>query len=222
MKIFIVYAHHEQKSFNNAMFQTAVKTFTNAGHTVRVSDLYAMQFNPVSDHTNFLQLKNPSFLKQQLEELHATAVKGFSKAIDEEQEKLEWCDLLILQFPLWWFGLPGILKGWVDKVFAMGRIYGQGRVYEQGVMKGKRALLSLTTGGTKESYLADGVNGDLAGILRPIHRGVLEFTGFSVLAPQVVYGPVRQSKLELENELLAWSNRLQIISAESAIEVGRY
>jgi NAD(P)H dehydrogenase (quinone) len=49
---------------------------------------------------------------------------------------LESADLLIMQFPLWWFGLPAILKGWVDRTFAMGRLYGGGKVYGSGVMKG--------------------------------------------------------------------------------------
>jgi NAD(P)H dehydrogenase (quinone) len=34
-------------------------------------------------------------------------------------QKIEWCDLMIWQFPLWWFSVPAILKGWFDRVFAM-------------------------------------------------------------------------------------------------------
>ena len=41
-------------------------------------------------------------------------------------DKLAWCEVLIFQFPLWWLGLPAILKGWVDRVFAVGRAYGGG------------------------------------------------------------------------------------------------
>jgi hypothetical protein len=48
---------------------------------------------------------------------------------------------------LWWFGLPAALKGWAERVFAMGRTYGGGHIDETGVFRGKRALLSLTTGG---------------------------------------------------------------------------
>jgi NAD(P)H dehydrogenase (quinone) len=50
-------------------------------------------------------------------------------------------------------------------------------------------MLSLTTGGPQEAYQPDGFNGDIHAILRPIHRGMLEFTGFSVLQPQIVYTP---------------------------------
>lgn len=68
-------------------------------------------------------------------------------------DKLFWCDALILQFPLWWFGLPAILKGWVDRVFASGRrIYGGGKWYDRGVFAGKRAMCSVTIGGPPPIY----------------------------------------------------------------------
>jgi NAD(P)H dehydrogenase (quinone) len=51
---------------------------------------------------------------------------------DREIAKIEAADLMIWQFPLWWFGLPAILKGWAGRVFAMGRTYGNGHVYETG------------------------------------------------------------------------------------------
>ena len=147
MKVFIVHAHAEPKSFNGALFQTAQDTLRAAGHAVVTSDLYAMKFDPVSDRRNFTTVKNPEFFKQQIEEMHATEVGGFAPDVEAELRKMEACDLMIWQFPLWWFGLPAILKGWADRVFAMGRTYGGERFYENGVFKGKRALLSVTTGG---------------------------------------------------------------------------
>ena len=84
---------------------------------------------------------------------------------------------MIRQFPLWWFGLPSLLKGWVDRVFAMGRTYGGERIYANGVFRGKRAMLSLTTGGPQQAYLQGAFNGDISAILRPIHRGMLQFVG---------------------------------------------
>lgn len=71
----------------------------------------------------------------------------------------------------------------------MGRTYGAGRFYKEGVFRGKRAMLSLTTGGPSEVYEKGGWNGDIEAILRPIQRGILEFVGFSILAPHIVYGP---------------------------------
>jgi NAD(P)H dehydrogenase (quinone) len=135
MTVFIVSAHPEPKSFNGALFQTAQETLRAAGQTVVTSDLYAMEFVPVSDRRNFTTVKNPELFKQQIEEMHATEVGGFASDLEAELRKMEACDLIIWPFPLWWFGLPGILKGWVDRVFAMGRTYGCERFYENGVFQ---------------------------------------------------------------------------------------
>jgi NAD(P)H dehydrogenase (quinone) len=222
MKVFLVYAHAEPKSFNGALFQTAQDTLRAAGHVVTVSDLYAMEFDPVSDRRNFVTVKNPDFFKQQIEEMHATEVGGFAPDVEAELRKMEACDLMIWQFPLWWFGLPAILKGWADRVLAMGRTYGGGKVYDTGVFKGRRALLSLTTGGPAASYQPDGLNGDINGVLRPIHRGILQFVGFEVLAPQICYAPVRLPAEDRTAVLAVWADRLRGIEHERAFEVGRY
>src|SRR5215813_9590092 len=148
MNVFIVHAHHEPTSFNAAMTRTAQEALARAGHEVVLSDLYAMGFDPVSDRRNFTTVANPDLYRQQSEETHAAAHDGFAPELQREMDKLFWCDALILQFPLWWFGLPAILKGWIDRVFASGgRIYGGGKWYDRGVFTGKRAMCALTIGG---------------------------------------------------------------------------
>ena len=222
MNAFIVLAHPEPHSFNGALFRAAQDGLRTAGHAVVLSDLYAMKFDPVSDRRNFTTIKNPEYFKQQIEEIHATEVNGFAPDVEAELRKMEACDLMIWQFPLWWFSLPGILKGWVDRVFAMGRTYGGERFYENGVFKGKRALLSLTTGGPGEVYLKGGWNGDIQAILRPIQRGILRFTGWEVLAPNIVYAPVHLSDEQRQASLDAWAARLRGIETERPIEVGEF
>jgi len=221
MKILIIYAHPEPQSMNSTMFKSAIDTLINAGHEVKVSDMYAMRFNPVSDRSNFTTVNDPAFFKQQLEEEYASQANGFAAFIEEEQQKVEWCDLMVWQFPLWWFSIPAILKGWVDRVFAMGRFYGNGRIYENGIFRGKKALLSLTTGGPEANYINEKY-GDLAIILHSLQRGILEFTGFSVLRPHVIYGTERQSVEELALELEIWRTRLMDIFEEAPIVVGNY
>ena len=181
-----------------------------------------MRFDPVSSQKNFTTVKDPNYLKPQIEEMNATEMNGFSEEIESEIRKIEWCELMIWQFPLWWFGLPAVLKGWVDRVFAMGRAYGGGRVYQSGVFRGKRALLALTTGGPEDAYRKGAFNGDIAGVLRPIHRGMLQFAGFDVLAPQIVYGPVRLTDEQRTQALATYAERLQTIGTESPIDVGIY
>lgn len=222
MQVLVVYAHPEPESFNGAMFRTSIAALTEAGNSVATSDLYAMGFDPASGRQNFTEPHNPDYLKLQLEEMNATQAHTFAPALETEIAKLEAAELLVFQFPLWWFGLPAILKGWVDRVFAMGRTYGGGHIYDTGKFRGRRALVSTTTGGPREAYLPDGFNGDIMGILRPIHRGILQFVGFDVLAPEVHYGPVRVSPDERQEWLAAWAERLRGITEESPIEVGRY
>ena len=214
MKILIVHAHPEPQSFNGALTVTAREFFEQAGHEVQISDLYKMQFNPVSDRSNFVSVKDASYYKQQIEEMHATEINGFAADIKAELEKLDWCDVLILQFPLWWFGLPAILKGWVDRVFAMGRIYGGGQWYDQGYFRGKKAFCSVTLGGPPEMYVKDGLNGDIHQLLFPINHGILYFVGFEVLPPFLVHGPARMSAEERTNILKLYTEKLSRLENE--------
>ena len=222
MNALIVLAHPEPRSFNGAMADAAVQALRAAGHTVATSDLYPMGFDPVSSRRNFTGVKDPDYLKLQIEELHANEIGGFASDIETEITKLEAADLMTWQFPLWWFGLPAILKGWVDRVFAMGRTYGNGHIYETGRFRGKRAVLSVTNGGPEPAYLPGGFNGDLNVILKPIQRGMLNFTGFSVLAPQVNYGPAQADAAARATWLVAWAKHLATIEKEEPIDVGTY
>jgi NAD(P)H dehydrogenase (quinone) len=191
------------------MTREASAALSAAGHEVTVSDLYAMGFNPVSDRRNFTSALDPDYLKQQAEEAHAAAVGGFAPDLTAEMDKLFWCDVLILQFPLWWFGLPAILKGWVDRVFAAGgKIYGGGKWYDNGVFAGKRAMCAITIGGPASMYTDAGLNGPIDSILFPINHGVLAFVGFSVVEPFLVHAPARLSDAERAGRLSDYRQRV--------------
>lgn len=217
MKFFIVHAHAEPKSFNGALTQHAKAILEAQGHEVIISDLYAMQFEPVSDRRNFTSQKDPDYFKQQVEEMYATEVNGLAPDIQAELDKLDWCDVLIFQFPLWWFGLPAILKGWVDRVFVMGRIYGGGKWYDNGVFQSKKAMLSLTTGGSETMYSPTGLNGDINTILFPINHGILHFVGFDVLPPFIVWGASRIGDERRQAYLEDYKQRLLTINETAAI-----
>lgn len=208
MRVFIVHAHHEATSFNNAMTQTAQTALLAANHEVVVSDLYAMGFDPVSDRRNFTTVNNPQRLKQQDEEAYASEHHGYTAELQSEMDKLVWCDALIFQFPLWWLGLPAILKGWVDRVFAVGRAYGGGRYFDRGVFAGKRAMCAVTVGGPAAAYSDIGVYGPMPAILFPIQHGILHFVGFTVVEPFVVYAPARISHDERVMHLARYRERL--------------
>jgi NAD(P)H dehydrogenase (quinone) len=220
VNVFVVHAHHEPQSFNAAMTRQARETLTAAGHQVVVSDLYAMGFDPVSDRRNFTTVRDAAFLRQQDEEAYASEHDGFAPDVQSEMDKLFACDVLILQFPLWWFGLPAILKGWVDRVFAEGRAFGGGRMYERGVFAGKRAMCAVTTGGRAPLFADDGPHGSLERNLYPVHHGILAFTGFSVVRPFAVHAPHRMSEDERTAHLAAYRDRLLSLQTAPQVRFG--
>jgi NAD(P)H dehydrogenase (quinone) len=217
MKVLIVYAHPEPKSFNGALKDLAISVLKEQGHEVKLSDLYAMNFKAVADKEDFLELENPEFLKYQVEEKLAYEKGTFSPDIVAEQEKLIWADFVILQFPLWWFSVPAIMKGWVDRVFAVGFSYGGGNFYDKGGLKGKKAMLSLTTGGPPTMYDPTGINGDIHQILFPIHHGILYFVGMEVLPPFVAWSVARVGEEGRSQYLEAYKQRLLILETTPAI-----
>lgn len=183
MKILIVYAHPEPRSFNAALRDVAFKALQAQGHDVEISDLYALNFNPVVDRNDFSTCYDSENFNVSLEQRHAYAQDGLAPDVRVELEKLLSAELLILQFPLWWFGMPAIMKGWIDRVFISGAVYGRSAIFEKGRLKGKRALVCVTTGAPAKAFGPDSLNGEMLSLLAPLHQGVLGFTGMTVLPP---------------------------------------
>lgn len=192
MNVLIVYAHPEPRSFNGAMKDLAVETLTRAGHEVVVSDLYAMGFNPVAGPDDISgERKDPEFFSLPREQTAAYEAGVLSADIGLEIEKVKRADFVLFQFPVWWFGMPAMLKGWADRVFARGFAYLPGRKYDTGMFKGKLAMVAATTGTSADTYAPDGIDGDILTVLWPIHNGLLRYSGFDVLPPFVAFMPGR-------------------------------
>lgn len=218
MKILIVYAHPEPQSFNAAMKNLAVEVLTGAGHVVKVSDLYAMKFDPAGGPGDFVEPEDPGCFRYQCEQLHATAKNMFVPELKAEMGKLAWADLVIFQFPLWWFSLPAILKGWVDRVFAMGFSYNVGVRHETGIFRGKRGMLAFTTGGPPASYSPEGQNGNLDELVRHIQYGMLHFIGLDVLPPLIAYGAAGVTAEQRAAYLMEYREHLLRIETATPIE----
>jgi len=203
--ILIVHAHHEPKSFCSALAQRARAAFERAGHRVDFLDLYAEGFDPVSDRRNFVAAKDPAYLKQQQEESHATKTGGFAPELERHIARLEAADALVFSYPLWWFAMPAILKGWVDRVFANGRVYGGGKWYEKRLGAGKRAMVLMTTGGPPTMYDGFGLNPAMDALLLPVNHGVFWFNGFAPLPSFIAWGPARAS----DDQRRAWLDQVE-------------
>lgn len=187
MNVLIVHAHHEPRSFNAAMKNLAVEVLQAQGHAVRVSDLYAQGFNPVASAADFGSRADDTYLVYALEQRHNHGNGTLAADIQAELERVRWADLILFNFPLYWFGMPAIMKGWIDRVFVSGYCYGGKRIYDRGGLRGKRAMLAISLGGQRHMFGPEAVHGELSTLLQPIHRGMLAYVGLEVLPPFVAY-----------------------------------
>lgn len=187
MHILIVQAHNEPQSFNAAMKNLAVEELRAQGHCVEVSDLYEMKWNPVASAADFGKRANSEYLTYALEQRHNHSQHTLAPDIQGELDKLLKADLVIFNFPIYWFSMPAIMKGWIDRVLISGVCYGGKRFYDQGGLVGKKAMLAITVGGQPHMLVKDGVHGELNDMLRPILQGTLAYTGMTVLPTFVAH-----------------------------------
>ncbi len=213
MRVLLVYAHPESESFNGAMLNLARDTLTAAGHDVEVSDLYALRFDPVAGPHDVTARQNDTIFNLGAEQMHAARNHGFAPDLQAEIDKLMRADFLLLQFPMWWFSMPAILKGWIDRVFAFGQAYDFGRTWEQGVFTDRRAMLAITASAPAAAFMPDGRNGDMERVLWPIHAGVLALCGYSVLPPFIAHGIPFIGEPAMESELQRYQTMLDSVGS---------
>ncbi|WP_018268545.1 NAD(P)H-dependent oxidoreductase [Methylosinus sp. LW4] len=222
-KILVVFAHPEPTSITRRLVDVTVSTLTGEGHEVMQSDLYGMRWKAVFDAADFpnrVDQQRLSFIK---ESAHAYSTGSQSADVAAEQAKLLAADAVILQFPLWWYSPPAILKGWIERVYAFGFAYGYktgGNDYRfgDGVLKGKRALVNVMTGGPAVDYGPRGVNGPIDQILFPLTHGALFYPGMDVLPSHAVYGAAHITTIEQVRAVEAgWCDRLAGLFTDAPI-----
>jgi NAD(P)H dehydrogenase (quinone) len=220
--VLIVHAHPEPTSLTRQLVEVAVQTLQQQGRAVLLSDLYGMHWKAVFDEHDFPSRADPERLSFVTESGHSYSNGRQAMDIASEQRKLLAADAVILQFPLWWFGMPAILKGWVDRLFAYGLAYGfkgAGNRYRygDGAFKVKRALLSVTVGGPVEDYSVRGINGPLEQLLFPITHGTLFFPGMDVLPTYAVHGTTRITAEGVAAAKANWRLRLERLFEDAPI-----
>lgn len=229
MNVFLIHAHPEPNSLNSSLKDLAVETLTGLGHSVQVSDLYAMNWKAVADADDFANRVNPEKLNYAYESKHAFLGGTQRDDVAAEQAKLLWADAVILQFPLWWYSMPAIMKGWFERVYAYGFAYGvgehagerYGERFGEGNLLGRRALVSMTVGGKESHYTPRGVNGALDDVLWPIQHGMLFYPGMAVLDPFVVYQANRITPEQWEDIAERYRARLRGLFTDTPIPFRR-
>ncbi|WET80497.1 NAD(P)H-dependent oxidoreductase [Amycolatopsis sp. QT-25] len=223
MNVLWIFAHPEPRSLGGSLRDEGVRALRAQGADVRESDLYAMKWKAVVDADDFGRAASTDRLVVGSTSKHAFETGELGEDIRAEHGKLAWADAVIIQFPLWWYGMPAILKGWFDRVFVKGFAYGvrrpDGRTarYGEGVLAGKRALVVLTAGAPEATIGPRGVNGELGELLFPVQHGTLWYAGMSVLPPLTICGADRVSPEQYEAAAEVLRERLRTLSTRDPI-----
>jgi NAD(P)H dehydrogenase (quinone) len=159
MKTLLVYAHPNAQSFNAALVKVIQEEIVNKGGQIKVKDLYAMNWNPVLSQKDF-------------EGYHSGSLP---EDIKQEQADVAWADLVIMVAPVWWYSIPAILKGYIDRVFSLGFAYKYTATGPLGLLKGKKGLFITTSGANQQ----DAEYGGMISTLEKALIGVYSFSGFA-------------------------------------------
>lgn len=187
MKAHIVLAHPEANSFNGALAQVSRETLSAQGWDCTVSDLYRMDFDPREGAQHYRTRANEAAFHPQTEQRYSAENGSLPGVVSAEIGHILSSDLLIVHFPLWWFGMPAILKGWMDRVFVYGELYRSTQRYDTGRCQGKRMLACVTTGASAENCAPNGREGNTRLHLWPILYP-FRYLGYTVLEPVVLHG----------------------------------
>ncbi|GAA1617515.1 NAD(P)H-dependent oxidoreductase [Actinoplanes couchii] len=214
-----VYAHPRSGSFNDRLFRAGVEELSQR-YRVATSDLNAQGFDPVLGEGDLGDLAGTA---GNLAEQAGTAyTKGQLPAdVRREQAELAAAELLVLQFPLWWYGPPAILKGWFDRVLTSGFAYGDmdpdlgvPRRYGDGGLTGRRALVVVTAGEDARSIGPRGISGDLESLLFPLTHGTLWYVGIETLDLHVIHDADGLDAAAVDHEVHRLKSRLRTIDDE--------
>lgn len=129
----------------------------------------------------------------------------FDIDIDKEQQRLLDHDVIIFQFPLYWYSTPALLKEWQDLVLEYGFAYGQ----ESTALNGKFFMCALSAGGKESAYNADGYNHfTIRELLQPLEQ-MANLTGMVYLPPFSLFGArTAEEDHRVQQHLNEWTTLL--------------
>jgi NAD(P)H dehydrogenase (quinone) len=228
MNAHIVLAHPEKRSFNAHLSDVSQQVLSAAGFQTTLSDLNAMNFDPCEGPHHYSSRKDPKVFHTQTEQRFNSDNNTLPPEVEAETQRLLGCDLLVVHFPLWWFGMPAILKGWIDRVFVYGKMYRSAMRYDKGICAGKKMVICVTTGATEDSCSHNGKEGDTRLHLWPI-LFAFRYLGFDVLQPKILHGVGGVDFIEghegglstLETYSNSWAEALETLSTRPSVKYNR-
>ena len=128
MRALVVYCHPRPESFTAAVRDVVLEKLNTAGAEVRLIDLYDRNFDPIlcaDQHCNYEDLESDR------------------SAIAPDIADVAWCDTLIFVYPTWWYGMPAMLKGWLDRVLLPGVAFTMPSKDGEGIGRGLTHITQL-------------------------------------------------------------------------------
>ncbi len=161
MRVLIIYSNHHGDNFNSHLLDRVKAVVSTNGNEFIVRDLYQMNFDPVLRTRDFEMISqgNPP------------------PDIKKEQELIKWADILLFIYPIWWGGMPAILKGYIDRIFSWGFAYKSNGNGPFPLLTDKKAILMNSFGQTRAEYEA----GMFSAMDRVNSEGVFGFSGIEVM-----------------------------------------
>lgn len=198
----IIYAHPDRKGLNGALMDVTKKELTRKGYDILLSDLYAQYVEPSFSKYDKLG-KIPGYMS------YPKAYQKISFDFKREMEKIMQADLVTFLFHLQYNTIPDVLRGWLDTMLFSGTTFkNTWDVIENGPMKGKRAVMSLTTNDAVSSVE------DMNVVLWSVQYSVLRMSGFDVLRPQCCCLPAQSDDSTQKSIIEDWKNRLLHLNSE--------
>ena len=161
MKHLIIYAHPNEGSLNHHFMQTVEKILQSKNQEIEIRDLYQLNFNPILS----------------LQDMQGQRIGKVAEDVKQEQDYISWADHLTFIYPIWWTGMPAIMKGYIDRVFSYGFAYR----YDQGIQKGlltdKQTTIINTQGKSKSEYENIGMDKALS---LTSDKGIFTYCGLKI------------------------------------------
>ena len=186
MKNLIVYAHPNPASLNHFFKQIVVETLENSNQEIVVRDLNEINFNPVLS----------------LDDMNGQRMGQVAADVSKEQDFITWSDRIIFVYPIWWTGMPAIMKGYIDRVFSYGFAYRYDQGIQKGLFTGKKAIIINSHGKSNEEYAESGMDKALA---LTSDKGIFNYCGFEI--EQHFYFD-KADRASLEN-ISEWENQIK-------------
>jgi NAD(P)H dehydrogenase (quinone) len=216
VRALVVLSHPEPTSFAAALARTAADAL---GATVL--DLYAEGFDPRLSAADFTDREDASRLRPMEEQLHAVRTDSFAPDVARHVALLREADLLVMVQPLWWFSLPAMAKGWIDRVFVNGLAYEYpGFEPWTGPLSHVRALAVFTSSYERHEFEDGGRAGSVETVLHPLLWGTFAYCGMQVLDPFIAYAADSADDDTRAEYLHALRCRLADVGDEAPLTLG--